>query len=46
MYQGACTFDDLLARLQPLGFEYWESFGIYNNPQTQVFAGNAVFFKE
>lgn len=46
MYQGACTFDDLLARLQPLGFEYWESFGIYYNPQTQVFAGNAVFLKE
>jgi len=45
MYESACTFDQLYDKLTSHGFTYYESFGVYSNPHTQAYAGNAVFVK-
>jgi FkbM family methyltransferase len=45
-YDGACTFDELENKLTAEGFEYYESYGVYNNPNTEFYAGNAVFIRK
>jgi FkbM family methyltransferase len=45
-YQDACTFEDLENKLNDVGFEYYESYGVYYNPNTEFYAGNAVFVRK
>lgn len=46
MYHGAATFDEIESKLIGEGFSYEESFGVYDNPGTGVYAGNAVFVRD
>jgi FkbM family methyltransferase len=45
-YQDACTFEDFENKLNDVGFEYYESYGVYYNPNTEFYAGNAVFVRK
>ena len=46
LYKNGCVFDDLYEKLTSKGFKYYESFDIYFNDASSVFAGNAVFVRK